>query len=175
MRVASADHYDRQNKPPTLSPEQQKVFDALKAQGLNPSLDAEYYHQGRHDPSEYAWVMRANWKDGEKPNPELQILAHQGQADRRAAEDQRRVDGLRSELAGADLAIKNIPDIVRQEATAGNDSAPIMSIASANSLDRDPKPPELDAAQQKVFDALKAQGLNPTLNAEYYHQGRYDP
>ncbi len=114
--------------------------------------------------------MRANWKDGENPDPALQTLTHQGKARIEADEAQRHLESLRRAMADADSAIQNIPATVSKARASGSDDAQILRVGSSSRWERDPQPPKLDAAQQKVFDALKAKGLNPSVNRELVYE-----
>ena len=84
---------------------------------------------------------------------------------RRADEDSKRHEEiLQAELKDADRVIAKIPDSVKSAANAGRDSAQILRLSSADMYySRNEKQPALDAAQQKVFDALKEQGLDPSI------------
>jgi hypothetical protein len=72
---------------------------------------------------------------------------------------------LQLEMTKADSIIRDISGTVRPAASKGDDGAQIMPVCCAGF---DGKPPELNAPQQKVFDALKAHGLDPSISNEQY-------
>lgn len=181
MEVSGASNY-RNEGPPQLDQAQQKVFDALKQAGLNPSVEKEYYH----DPDEWyqtptylkehehdnnspdrayeSWVINANWKDGQNPNAELQALAHDGQK-RQHDQELYQVKALEQyDLRKANEAIAKIPELNKRAIASGAKSAQIMEISSAYGE----TPPKLSVGQQKVFDTLQALGLKPSIQKEFY-------
>ena len=116
-----------------------------------------------NSPPETAWVIKANWKDGQSPDPNLHALTEKQHDDAKVIEDQRRQTELKEEQAKAADAIQHIPDTVRHAAASGRDSAPIMFVSHGYYGDIDRPAPKLDEAQQRVFDALKSKGLNPSV------------
>ena len=159
MKVSSA--LSEKGLAPNLDVAQQKVFDALNARGLNPSLQRELYSSDSRSVSDYAWLLKANWKDGQSADPELLKLTHEARIRKTAEDEQKRQDSLQRANAQADVLLEKVSDTVNSAASSGRDSVGIMEIGFASP--NDSSPPKLDQAQQKVFDALKVKGLNPTI------------
>ncbi|MBP9092291.1 hypothetical protein KBI23_14780 [bacterium] len=149
---------------PKLNPEAQRVFDAIKAQGFLPvleakedpnsykRLDASYYYSNGEKisvPEEYS--LKAAWDKDHRPDLSKIVedsLAEQ-QAERKSNEQQK-----------LDNFIANLPELAKQASAQGKDSVYIFHLADTKEHEA---PPELNAEQQKTAEAIEAQGFKPVV------------
>ncbi len=96
---------------------------------------------------------------------ELHGLAKQAECLKQTEDRKFQNEELNRQMAEADSTIKDIPAKLHAAAAKGQYSVDIMRIANWYSDQSDEKP-QLNAAQQKVFDYLRDQGFKPTVVGE---------
>lgn len=169
--IMSLGYSEQTRLGPALTPEAQRVFDAIAAQGFKPVIEVKENrgntteskfiaasHNNYSAPQEY--VLKANW-DGEH-HPELYKLV----LDNVAARSEAYHESMRSEVREK---IANLPELVRKAATEGSNNVYLMPLDN---------PDKLDVHQQKFVEAIEAQGFIPAIvrespdsNSQSWHLG----
>jgi hypothetical protein len=167
MRLGSAG-YDDTNAP-QLSGASKLVFDRLQSSGFNPSVEKV----SRDSASGYDWAIKANWKPEQKADPDLQLRTAAALKRQSADDAAAKVKSFEAGMRAADATVLQAPGLAREAADAGADSLAIAKVESIYSRDGHGKQPELDAAQQKIFDGLKAKGLNPSVEPGDWKSSSY--
>lgn len=95
-------------------------------------------------------------------NTELQVTTQ-------CAQQEQRVTKEKADAAALQALIKSIPTLAMDAARQGQGSADIMKVSTVGLGVWRNEAPTLTAEQQRVFDAVKAAGLQPTLEMHYPH------
>src|SRR6185437_5457191 len=117
--------------------------------------------------SEKSWVIKANWKDGENPDQDLNVAMHAAKDRAAAAQAEASATNAIERRNQVDETIAMIPALSKQAEIDHKDAFGVLTLGNhypTYGVYPD-KPPKLDAYQQRVFDELARRNLSPSIEA----------